>query len=77
MLRTLGWNGHYKLVNAETGKAVFPGDEIVNFRGEYAVLKGGTAPHKPSSQGKVYTMDGFGEKYASVYGLKWQQEEVE
>jgi len=64
-----GWH----LVEGTDGAAVDIGDMVQSFRGGFAVLKGGTPPHKPSSTGRVVTCDG--EYFPSVYGLKWVKKE--
>lgn len=54
-----------KLVNADTLEPVNIGDEVTTFRGEKAIVKSITPPHKISSSGKVNNY------YASVYNLKF------
>lgn len=56
-----GWDQNYILVDAETGAPIIRGE----------IVKGGKAPHKPSSQGKIWPIDG-GEYYASTKGMKWK-----
>lgn len=64
-----------KLINLETKEDVNLGDEIVSFRDEKYILESMTAPHKPSSGGKVYARPVDGgmrrELYPSVFGLKF------
>jgi hypothetical protein len=45
-------------------------DETFQSRNNTYRVTGGSAPHKPSSQGKIFTDDG-GVLYPSVLGLKW------
>jgi hypothetical protein len=47
------------------------------FRGDEWQVTGGRAPHKPSSQGKVWVEDWAGftmEYYPSVFGMRWATE---
>jgi len=47
------------------------------FRGETWQVTGGRAPHKPSSQGKVWVEDWAGfsmEYYPSVFNMTWEVE---
>lgn len=50
------------------------------FRGDAWQVTGGRAPHKPSSEGKVWVEDWAGftarEYYPSVFGMRWAVEEV-
>lgn len=63
------------LIDQSTGKMLSNGDTVKTFRGEYLRLTGGRAPHKPSSEGKVWLNEpGFpigSEFYASVIGAEW------
>lgn len=65
------------LINITTGEPVSVGDTVTDFRGEEAILTGGTPPHKPSSTGRVFVRSASaevgwsGEYYPSVYNLKW------
>ncbi|NDF15536.1 hypothetical protein EB061_09470, partial [bacterium] len=61
------------LVFEKTLKPVCIGQKVKDFRGDYAVVTGGRAPHKPSSEGKVWVREGTSEReyYPSVFGLKW------
>ena len=59
-----------RLIHKNTGKLVEVGDTITNFRGEETVIKSFSEPHKPSSQGKVFTATGY-EYYVGVYDMKW------
>ena len=61
------------LVFEKTLKPVCIGQKVKDFRGDYAVVTGGRAPHKPSSEGKVWVREGTSESeyYPSVFDLKW------
>lgn len=63
------------LVDQETGKMLSNGDTVKTFRGEYLRLTGGRAPHKPSSEGKVWVQEPgqtmAKEYYAGVIGAEW------
>ena len=70
-----GWDGFYELVDNKTGEFISFPCKREDFRGETAVVTGGKAPHKPSSEGFVYAEDC--EYYAGVFGLKWVKFEGE
>jgi len=58
----------------EGGESVSLDENVQSFRGDTSILKGGDAPHKPSSTGKVYVDDGSGrvsQYFPSVFGLKY------
>lgn len=62
------------------GSLVNIGEEAVDFRGDAGtVFTGGRAPHKESSQGKVWVRprncDHFGEQeyYPSVFHVMWRE----
>jgi len=61
------------LVFEKTLKPVCIGQKVKDFRGDYSVVTGGRAPHKPSSEGRVWVREGTSEReyYPSVFGLKW------
>ena len=63
-----GWDGDYILVNS-ANQPIQLGDQVQDFRGGLSIVQGGSAPHKPSSNGKVCTSQG--ECYPTVYALKW------
>lgn len=77
MIVSKGYDGKvFRLVNEQTGEDVKQGDYLSTSRGETVILKGYTAPHKPSSQGFVYAAPADSPRseyqyYASVCGLKW------
>lgn len=63
------------LVDQRLGKMLSNGDTVKTFRGEYLRLTGGRAPHKPSSEGKVWVQEPgrtmASEYYASIIGAEW------
>ena len=59
-----------KLITS-TGQDVQKGDTVKDFRGDLNVIVGGRAPHKSSSQGKVWTDDFGPQYYPSVFKLQW------
>jgi hypothetical protein len=69
-----GYDNEYTLCDGD-GQPAYVGQEVTSFRGDKCVLQGGSAPHKSSSTGRVYTgasaSSMAGESYPSVYGLKW------
>jgi len=67
-----GHDGMYTLRLEEGGAPVEVGSFVMDFRGDGGKLEGGTAPQKPSSNGKVQ-VDGR-EFYASVWGLVWTKD---
>ncbi len=74
VLRDESWNGKQViLVSEKTLKPVCIGQRVKDFRGDSAVITGGHAPRKPSSEGYVGVKDGDFEMYyyAGVYDLKW------
>lgn len=67
-----------RLVNAE-GKLIEKGDEVVDFRGNKAIVKGWQAPAFEGKSGRIYVEELLeeGKKfeagyYPEVYGLKWK-----
>lgn len=58
------------------GTPVRWGEESQDFRGDWGTITGGRPPHKPSSEGFVWTSDNR-ELYASVFNLKWVHEKNE
>jgi len=72
-----GYDGTYKLVHKSTGIAVEANKSFdISHKAKYGwcvgavAISGGCAPHKCSSEGKVWPVSG-GEYYPSVFGLKW------
>jgi hypothetical protein len=69
-IKGVGYDGKlWLLIDEVTQISVKVGDIRECFRGEKAVMKDGTAPHKPSSTGRVQSSKG--EYFPSVYGCKW------
>lgn len=63
------------LVNEESGDIVKVGDEVTDFRGEVATVRGWRVGSHPGSTGRIVVADGWGafgqhEYYPSVYGCK-------
>ena len=56
------------------GKPVLAGTPYADFRGDTAIIIGGTPPHKSSSNGFVHTAAGA-EYYAGVFDMKWVQKD--
>ena len=70
LVRT-GYDGKsWLLIDVVTQHSVTKGDVVSSFRGERATVVGGSAPHKPSSTGRVEVDTGL-EFYPSVFGLQW------
>lgn len=67
------------LIDSSKGSLLTHGEEVESFRGDRMRLIGGKAPHKPSSEGKVFvevlgdakTLQFRSEYYASVIGAEW------
>jgi len=69
-IKGIGYDGKlWLLIDDVTQISVKVGDIRESFRGEKAKMIDGTAPHKPSSTGRVQSSKG--EVYPSVYGCKW------
>ena len=65
---------HWQLVDKESGRQVYPGEDFLTFRGELVTLKGGQPPHKVGSSGRVYVEDETGFEssfFPSVIDLMW------
>lgn len=70
------WNNKTVIcINEKTGKEVKVGDKVTCFRGSEYTIRSFEPPHKPSSTGRIYTHEGLGGKYASVYGCKYVEVE--
>ena len=63
----------WTLVYKESGLPVSAGDRHMSFRGNEATIFTGRPPHKPSSEGFVYTSDSR-EFYPSVFSLAWRRD---
>lgn len=64
------FDGIVRVLRHADGRAACEGESVKSSRGEDYVLTGGRAPHKESSEGKVW-VGKSGEFYPSVFGLKW------
>lgn len=66
MIESKDWRGiDMTLVYKGTNKAVLKGDVI-----DGETIRGGRAPHKPSSDGKLWG-DFLGERYTRCMGCEW------
>jgi hypothetical protein len=54
------------------GEAVFIGDVVTSFRGDKAIVVGGSPPHHSGSSGRVFVDNG--DFYPSVFDLYWEKE---
>ena len=73
-IKSEGWDGAYVLVKEDDNYRVEKGTAVEDFRGDTDTLQGGRAPHKASSQGKIWVgaqSSSVSEYYPSVFGLKW------
>ncbi len=63
------------LIDQATGRPLMADQLVTTFRGEQVSAKGGRAPHKPSSEGKVWVQEPgrtmASEYYASAIGAEW------
>lgn len=57
------------------GQPVLQGSVHSDFRGNTAIIVGGTPPHKPGANGYVQTAAGA-RHYAGVYDMKWEEREL-
>jgi len=70
-LTSTGYDGKkWLLIDQVTQRSVRQGDIRVSFKGDACVIMGGSAPHKPSSTGRVHTAQGR-EFFPSVFGCVW------
>lgn len=58
------------LTHVPTGMPVLANELMESFRGDQYRITGGRPPHKPSSEGFVWTADNR-ELYPSVFECKW------
>lgn len=56
------------LVDETTGEAIYIGDKRGNING---TIKGGRAPHKPSSTGRIWLEEWSSEYFPTVVNAKW------
>lgn len=73
-MERIGYNGAYILRLEAGGAPVDDNAWLLDFKGESAILRGGSAPHKPGSTGRIET--DRGEFYPSVFGLVWAKSET-
>lgn len=78
-----GYDGKTWTLRDGAGQGVNQGTTVVSFRKERHIIDGGSPPHKPDSEGKVYTdrhnspnRGGNLIFYPSVFGLRWVRDEV-
>lgn len=57
------------ILTDKQGNPVTQGSTVTDFRGNSEVINGGSAPHSPSSTGRVYTSTG--QFYPNVFNLQW------
>lgn len=68
-----GYDGkRWILIDEVSLRSVRYGDVRESFRGEHAVITGGTPPHKPGSTGRIETSDN-GTYYPGVFLAKWER----
>lgn len=69
-----GYDGMYRLVKKDGIPITIP-YEYTDGNEEACEVTGGTAPHKPSSEGFILKGSGFNSKefYAGTADLKWQK----
>ena len=67
------------LIDSATGKTLKVGDTLTDFRGEKSVLTGMTPPHKPSSTGRVFVAEDWGDGkkhegsyFPGVFNAEWK-----
>ena len=71
MLTSIGYDGKkWLLIDSYTQRSIKRGDILVSYKGEAYVIMGGSAPHKPSSTGRVRTAQGR-EFFPSVVNCVW------
>lgn len=63
----------WQLVERGTHRSVQVGEVILDFRGDPAVLAGGSPPRHLSSSGRVWVGDGSREHFPEVFGLTWKR----
>lgn len=71
-----GYDGKTWTLRDSAGLGVNQGTTVADFRQSRHTVDGGEPPHKPSSQGLVYTgKNAQGAYYPSVFGLRWVRDE--
>lgn len=70
-INAIGYDGkRWILIDEATQRMLRVGDVCTTFRGEKLRITGkGSAPHKPSSTGRIETNEG--EYFPSVVGARW------
>jgi hypothetical protein len=69
-MKKVNWNNMLCVLVDEDGRELTVGSQIEDPReNKLLLIEGGSAPHKPSSSGRV-VVSGF-ECFPHVYGLKW------
>jgi hypothetical protein len=69
LIQSTDYAGHIcTLVDEATGEAIYVGDKYHNGT---ETIKGGRAPHKPSSTGRVWLEEFSSEYFPGVIGAKW------
>lgn len=71
-----GYDGKPWTLRDSNGHGVNQGTAVLSFRKERHIIDGGTPPHRPGTEGKVYTGPG-GQAiyYPSVFALRWVRDE--
>jgi hypothetical protein len=68
-IHSIDWSEKSCILTTQDGKPVKRGQRMKDFRGDYAKISGGSAPHTSGSTGRVTTDSG--DYYPSVFNLKW------
>lgn len=55
MIKASGYDGVYTLIDTQTGVPVEVNAVYSNRHGDQVIIRGGRAPHKPGSTGRVFT----------------------
>jgi len=67
----------YKLVDQFSGRGIYPLELIYGRDGQPFIIRGGIAPHKPSSTGRIWVSDIANkhnrEYFPSVCNLEWRE----
>lgn len=81
MIKSSGYDGVYTLMDTQTGMPVEVNAVYGNRHGDQVIIRGGRAPHKPGSTGRVFTRPIHGspefdyEYYPGVFELAWERDE--
>lgn len=69
-MKKVNWRNMICVLEDESGKQYTVGSQIEHPTEDmFLLIEGGTAPHKPSSSGRVCVTGG--EYFPHVFGLKW------